>query len=94
MASPGVLRGVSHCRRHVVVSEYTQDWEQCSQNVPGIPRYHTVRKFHTSKPVRICIQCHYSWETDALQFYSMVLNYFLLVIMVEEDESSRLRMAN
>ena len=88
------LRGVSHCRHHVVLSEYTQDWEQCRQNVLAIPRHHTVRKFHRSKPVRICIQCHCSWETDALQFYLKVLNYFLLAIMVEEDESSRLRMAN
>ena len=34
-----------------------------------------------------------NWETDALQFYSMVLN-FLLAVMVEADESSWLRMAN
>ena len=35
-----------------------------------------------------------NWETDALQFYSMVLNYFLLAVMEEGDESRRLRMAN
>ena len=35
-----------------------------------------------------------NWETDALQFYLMVLNYFLLAVMVEGAESSRLRMAN
>ena len=34
-----------------------------------------------------------NWETGALQFYSMVLNFFLAV-MVEADESSWLRMAN
>ena len=34
-----------------------------------------------------------NWETDALQFYAMVLN-FLLAVMVEADESSWLRMAN
>ena len=34
-----------------------------------------------------------NWETDVLQFYLMVL-VFLLAVMVEGDESSRLRMAN
>ena len=34
-----------------------------------------------------------NWETDALQFCSMVL-IFLLAVMVEGDESSRLGMAN
>ena len=36
-----------------------------------------------------------NWEIDALQFYSMMLDYFLSAVMVlEGDESSRLRMAN
>ena len=35
-----------------------------------------------------------NWETDALQFYLMVLNYFLLAVMVGGAESNRLRMAN
>ena len=35
-----------------------------------------------------------NWETDALQFYSMVLNHFLLTVMEEGDESNWLRMAN
>ena len=34
-----------------------------------------------------------NWETDALQFYLMVL-VCLLAVMVEGDESSQLRMAN
>ena len=35
-----------------------------------------------------------NWEIDALQFYLMMLDYFLLAVMVlEGDESSRLRMA-
>ena len=34
-----------------------------------------------------------NWNTDALQFYSMML-IFLLAVMGEGDESSRLRMAN
>ena len=34
-----------------------------------------------------------TWEMDVLQFYLMVL-IFLLAVMVEGGESSRLRMAN
>ena len=34
-----------------------------------------------------------NWETDALQFYSMVL-IFLLAVMVEGDKGSRLKRAN
>ena len=42
MAFPEVSRGTAvhcifHCGRHVVSSEYMQDWEQCRWNVPGIP---------------------------------------------------------
>ena len=33
----------------------------------------------------------HNWETDALQFYFMML--FLLSVMVQGDKSSRLRMA-
>ena len=50
-------RGISHRWDHVISSEYTQDWKQCSRNVPGVPRHCTVRTFHRSKP-RICVQCH------------------------------------
>ena len=41
-----------------------------------------------------------NWEMDALQFiiinliYSMVLTLLAVSVMVEEDESSRLRIAN
>ena len=34
-----------------------------------------------------------NWETDALQFYSMVL-IFLLAVMVEGDKGSWLKRAN
>ena len=60
---------ILHRGRHVVSTECTQDREQYRRNVPGVPRYHTVWTFHRSKPVSV-IQ---NWETDALQFYSMVL---------------------
>jgi len=35
-----------------------------------------------------------NWQTDALQFILFDGAYFLLAVMVEGDESSRLRMAN
>ena len=35
-----------------------------------------------------------NWEINALQFYLMMLDFFLSAVMVEGDESSRLRMAN
>ena len=40
-----------HFGHHVDLSEYTQDWEQCRQNIPGISRHGTVWMFHRSKPV-------------------------------------------
>ena len=51
-----------------------QDWEQCRRNVPGVPEHCTVQMFHIDlnlfKYVFNVIQ---NWETDALQFYLMVL---------------------
>ena len=39
MAFPGgfFIRGIFHHGHHVVSSVDTQEWEQCHQNVPGIP---------------------------------------------------------
>ena len=57
MAFPGVFqgfsRGIFHLGCHVVSSEYTQDWEQCRQNVPGVPRHCVVYTFHRSKPLNM-----------------------------------------
>ena len=46
LAFPGFSRGIFQRGHHVVSSEYTQDWEQCRRNVPGVPRHRTVRTFH------------------------------------------------
>ena len=51
MVFAGYSRDIFHRGHHVVSSEYTQDWEQYRQNVPGIPQHCTVRTFHRSKPV-------------------------------------------
>ena len=47
----GFSRCIFSCGRHVLSSEYMQDWEQCHWNVPGVPRHSTVQTFHRSKPV-------------------------------------------
>ena len=41
--------------------------------------------FDRSKPSKYAFNVIQIWETDALQFYSMV--FFLLAVMVEGDES-------
>ena len=83
MAFAGVFkRYIFHRGSHVVSSEYTQDWEQCCRNVPGVPRHRTVQTFHRSKPVYVRVQCH-----------SKLGAYFLLAVMVDGDKGSRLRMA-
>ena len=55
MPFPGVSKRYFNCGCHYcfvkIHREYTQDWEQCHRNVPGISRHRTVRAFHRSKPV-------------------------------------------
>ena len=76
-----------------VITHKMQDQEQCHRNVPGIPRHCTVRTFHRSKPKYVC-KVNQNWEMDALQYILFGGAYFLSADMVEEDERSRLRMAN
>ena len=89
----GFSRGIFHRRCYVFSSQYWQHWEQCHRNVAGIPRHRTVRTFHSSKPVWICVQCHSKLQHGC---FTILLNgaYFLLAVMVEGDESSQLRMAD
>ena len=62
-------------------SEYPQEWEQCRRNAPGVPRHRTVHTFHRAKPFKY-----------AFNFIQWCL--FLLAVVVEGDESSRLKMPN
>ena len=55
--------------------------------------YRTVRTFHRSKSVRICVQCHSKLGNGCLTILFDGA-YFLLAVMVEGDESSRLKRAN
>ena len=92
----GFSGGIFHCGHHAVSSEYMRDWEQCRRNVPGVPEHCTVQTFHIDlnlfKYVFNVIQ---NWKTNALNTILFDGAYFLpAIIMVEGDESSRLRMAN
>ena len=62
---------------------------KCRQNVHDIAQFEHFIDLNLFKYVVNVIR---NWETDALQFYFMVL--FLLSVMVKGDESSGLRMAN
>ena len=70
--------------------EYTQDWEQCRRNVPGVPQHYTVPTFHRSKPRSVC---HSKLANGC---FTILFDgaYFLLAVMVEGDESSQPRVAN
>ena len=52
-----------------------------------------VRTFHRSKP-KYAFKVIKNWEVDALQYILFGGAYFLSAVKAEEDESSRLRMAN
>ena len=84
----GFSRGTFHRGCYVVWSEYTQDWEQCRRNVPGVPGHHTVRTFHRSKPLNMHSM---SFKTGKRICFTIFFDgaYFLLAVMVEGDESSR-----
>ena len=47
----GFSRVIFHRGRHVISSQYKQDWKLCRRNVPGVSRHRTVRTFQKSKPV-------------------------------------------
>ena len=94
----GFSAGTFHHGRNAVSSEYTQDWEECRRNVSGVPKHRIIRTFHINlnlfKYVFNVIQ---NWKTNALNTILFDGAYFLLaiiIIMVEGDESSPLRMAN
>ena len=59
----------------------------CRRNVPSVPQHNMVQMFHRS------VQCHSKLGNGC---FTILFDgaYFLLAIMVEGDESSRLRMGN
>ena len=63
---------------------------EMSQTFHNITQFECFTDLNLFKYLFSVIQ---TWEMDVLQFYSMVL-IFLLAVMVEEGESSWLRMAN
>ena len=68
---------------------------ESSGRVDSPARNRTVRTFHGSKPVQICVQCLSKLGNGCFTIIILFDGaYFLLAVMVEGDESSRLRMAN
>ena len=88
MAFPGVFfRGIFHRGCYVVWSEYTQDWEQCRQNVSGVPGHHTVRTFHRSKPLNMHSM---SFKTGKRMLYNFFRwRLFSVSSCGRRDESTR-----
>ena len=70
-----------------------QDWEQCRQNVPCIPR----DRFECLRDLNLLeytfTECH---STLGNGWFTILFDgaYFLLAVMVEGDESSQLKRAN
>ena len=59
--------------------------------------FHDIARFERFtdlNPFKYAFCAIQNWETDALQFILFDGAYFLLVVMVEGDESNRQRMAN
>ena len=75
----GFSRANFHREQHVVLSEYMQNWEQCRQNVPGVPRHHTVRKFHRSKPL---FKHSMSFKTGKRKLYNFIRWCIFLLAVV------------
>ena len=69
----GFSRGIFLCRHHVVLLEYTQDWDNAvkmSQVLHDIVQFERFTDRNLFKYVFIVIQ---NWETDALQFHLTLL---------------------
>ena len=78
MAFPGVFKRYFHCGHHVVSSEYTKKWEQCRWIVSGV--FHDTALFERFTDLNLfkyAFNVIQNWETDAFQFYSMVLIFCL-----------------
>ena len=68
---------------------------ELSGRVDSPARNRMVQTFHGSKPGEICIQCLSKLGNGCFTIIILFDGaYFLLAVMVEGDESSRLRMAN
>ena len=70
MAFPGFPRGIFHRGRHVVSSEYTgNNAIEMSQAFQDIARFERFTDLNLLEYAFNVIQ---NWETDSLQFYSMM----------------------
>ena len=70
MAFPGFSRGIFHRGRHVVSLEYTgNNAIEMSQAFQDIARF---ERFTDLNMLEYAFNVIQNWETDSLQFYSMV----------------------
>ena len=87
-------RNIFHRLHHVDLSEYMQDWEQCRQNVPCVPRdrFKCLRDLNLLEYAQFT-ECHSKLGNGC---FTILFDgaYFLLAVMVEGDESSQLKRAN
>ena len=75
MAFPGLFKRYFPLRTpYVALSEYMQDWEQCHRNVPDL---------------NLLNMRSMSFKIGKHMLYNIAFDgaYFLLAVMVEEDES-------
>ena len=93
----GVSRGFQEVFSPVDTKLFRQNTHQTGNNAIKMSQaFHNIAWFERFTDLNLfkyVFNVIQNWETDALQFYSIV-PIFLLAVMVEGDESSWLRMAN
>ena len=97
MPFPEVSKRYFNRRHHIVSSEYIENTRKTGNNAIDMSQvFHDIARFEHFTDLNVfkyLFNVIQNWQTDAFQFYLMVLIFFL-VVMVEGDESSRLRMSN
>ena len=97
MLFPAVFKRYFRRGRHVVSSEYIENTRKTgNNNVAMSQALHDIARFERFTDLnlfKICAQCH---SKLAKGCFTILFDgaYFLFAVMVEGDESSRLRMAN
>ena len=95
MVFAGVFKRYFPLRMPCCFVKYTQDWKQCCRKLM-FQVFHDITRFKRFTDLNLFKYAFHdiqNWERDTLQFY-FDGTYFLLQVMVEGDESSRLRMVN
>ena len=96
MPFPGVCKRYFNHGRHIVSSEYIENTHKTGNNAIEMSQaFHDITRFEhfTDLNLFIFVQCHSKLANGC---FTILFDdaYFLLAVMVEGDESSRLRMPN